>query len=363
MLATQILDPTPTGIAEAARLLREGNLVAIPTETVYGLAGDITNLHAISQIFASKERPTFDPLIVHISLNQKGSFLTYLEEDLQLVNLSDFSASTRQKIDHLLHCFWPGPLTIVLPKTSRVADLVTSGLGDVALRIPKHPITQAVLQASQTPLAAPSANRFGRISPTSAQAVLAELAGRIPCILDGGSCQVGLESTVIRIDLQGIPWLLRPGGLASEQIAAVWGEPLHLPNSEASQGSPGRLTSHYAPQKPLLLLPKPLAHFTENDWQIWREKLDPYPHLGVLRFVQPGDAVLDLADPWRKPVTVSLLSGVEDLPAAARGLFASLRTLDESPAHIIVSEPSPSMNGLGHAIADRLQRAAVKRMI
>ncbi|MCJ2544245.1 L-threonylcarbamoyladenylate synthase, partial [Thermostichus vulcanus] len=266
---TEILSPSPEHLALAAEALRQGQLVAMPTETVYGLAGHGLDGAAVAQIFAVKERPHFNPLILHLA---PGIPLETLQG--WLLDLSEFTPTAWERLGSLVNTFWPGPLTLVLPKSTGVPDLVSSGLPTVALRVPAHPVAQALLQAVQLPLAAPSANRFGRISPTSAQAVYAELSGRIPYILDGGNCSVGLESTVLKLSPEGIPMLLRPGGIPVETLEAHLGVriPLAADSAKAAvhfqaRESPGQLRSHYAPNKPLLLLPARVSQLQPADWQ------------------------------------------------------------------------------------------------
>lgn len=382
-LTTRILLPTPEALAEATRLLRMGHLVAMPTETVYGLAGHAWDPVALTRIFAAKERPYFDPLIVHVAAGGgcKGSnpdssegpsldWLTYLERDLGLVNLARYSPQMLLALKDLLQTFWPGPLTCVLPKTRALPDLVTSGLETVAIRVPADPVAQALLQSARMPLAAPSANRFGRISPTTAQAVYQELQGRIPLILDGGSCRVGIESTVLKpVEASAGPAfeLLRPGGIPIEVLQASTRLPILDPKlldpelldperGERPQ-APGQLKSHYAPTKPLILLPCQLTHL---DLQTFSALIQPYTvqltqGLGILMF--SGESELPQ---WLKnlgiPVQRAVLS--QDPAEAARALFAQLRDLDQGSAGVLVSEPCPVTTSLGHAISDRLQRAA-----
>lgn len=192
----ELLQPTAENLARAGEALRRGELVGMPTETVYGLAGNALDAEAVARIFAVKERPTFDPLIVHVAPELRG--LDAFGE-AELVDVAALDGDARTHIEALISRFWPGPLTLVLPRGARVPDLVTSGLATVAVRMPRHPVAQALIRAAQRPLAAPSANRFGRISPTSAADVQAELGDRIGLILDGGSSEVGVESTVLAI--------------------------------------------------------------------------------------------------------------------------------------------------------------------
>lgn len=361
---TQILSPTPATLQHLADHLRSGGLVAIPTETVYGLAGHALDPQPITQIFAVKERPTFDPLITHVAQPDVGyPYLEYLERDLGLVDLSGFEGSQRQSLADLLQTWWPGPLTVVLPRTSRVPDLVSSGLPTVALRMPRHPIAQQVLDRAQIPLAAPSANRFGRISPTSAQAVLSELEGRIPYILDGGECEIGLESTVILVDPREGITLLRPGGISLEQICQSTSMLTRVARStKGLPTSPGQLPSHYAPGKPFLMLPSRLADLTGPDLKAMLTEQKDYGKLGVLLFSSQSEPIVaSLQDYLGVQIEVEILSSSGDLEEAARTLFAKLRRLDCSDADVLLTEPCPVLTGLGHAIQDRLHRATANR--
>ena len=236
-------------VAEAVRLLAGGEIVALPTETVYGLAADAFCPEAVARVFAAKERPEFDPLIVHI----------HSQRDLERVAL--IPEDCRETVDQLASAFWPGPLTMVLPKHPDVPDLVTSGLPTVAVRRSAHPVFRAVLKALGQPLAAPSANRFGRISPTSASAVLRELEGRIPLIIDGGACREGLESTIVAIEprpgKKPILRLHRSGPITREQLQTIGKVEKPLSAATGKPVTPGQLASHYAPRTPLQLLERP----------------------------------------------------------------------------------------------------------
>jgi L-threonylcarbamoyladenylate synthase len=310
----QTTRPTPAdaaGIAEAARLLAQGALVAFPTETVYGLGADASNGEAVAAIFAAKGRPRFNPLIVHVAdiaaARRQGAFTTLAEK--------------------LAARFWPGPLTLVLPRRTdaTVSLLVSAGLDSVALRVPSHRIAQALLAAVDRPLAAPSANASGRITATSAAHVAAELGGKVGMILDGGATPLGLESTVIGFDGDRAV-LLRPGAIARDEIEAVTG-PLAAAGGKIQ--SPGQLESHYAPEARL--------------------------RLNAAK-VEPGEALLGFGtvdDAWLN------LSPSGDLKEAAANLFAMLRDMDEQVSAIAVS-PIPE-SGLGEAINDRLRRAAAPR--
>lgn len=304
-------------IEDAARSLRAGEVVAFPTETVYGLGGDATSDLAVARIFDAKGRPRFNPLITHVP-------------DLATARtLAVFDARAEQIAER----FWPGPLSLVLPRASRcpVSLLASAGLDTLAIRMPAHPIAHALLRATGRPLAAPSANRSGRVSPTRAADVLAELEGRIAAVLDGGPCQVGIESTVL--DLGGTtPTLLRPGGITREALEAVIGPVATTSVTDAAPRSPGMLESHYAPERPLRL---------------------------VAHDCRPGEALLALG-PGSAPEgfrEIRWLSRSGDLTEAAANLFASLRALDRPDVAGIAVMPIPE-HGLGAAINDRLRRAA-----
>lgn len=306
---------------EAAKeLLELGSLVAIPTETVYGLAGNALSANAVIQIFETKNRPHFDPLIVHVA-----------DTD----SVRQVVSEIPEVAVELMKNFWPGPLTIVLRKSAAVPDIVTSGLETVGVRMPNHPLTLELLRSLHFPLAAPSANPFGYISPTSAQHVAEQLGDRIPFILDGGICSVGVESTII--DCTGSkPVILRLGGTTIEQITYVIGEvDVNTVSSSAPQ-APGMSLSHYAPRKPLYIGNiRELLNSIEGDISILSFK-DEYVGYRTIRLTETGD-----------------------LREAARNLFSAMRELDASDTEAIVAEWVPD-TGLGKAINDRLRRAAAK---
>lgn len=318
---TRHLAADPTGIAEAAALLREGGLLALPTETVYGLAADATSGKAVAGIYAAKERPSFNPLIAH---------------------LPDLATARRQGLFDanalaLAKAFWPGPLTLVVPAAPgcEVSDLARAGLDSVALRVPAHPLAHAVLQAAGRPIAAPSANRSGRVSATSAAHVLADLDGRIDAVLDAGPTEIGIESTIVAC-LDGAPKLLRPGGVPRAAIERVIGGPLVLAGEAGTAPiSPGLLASHYAPAARVRL-----------------EAQAP----------QPGEAWLGFGpDPAGTAQAGALnLSPAGDLAEAAANLFGHLRRLDAAGPAAIAVAAIPE-EGLGEAINDRLRRAAAPR--
>jgi L-threonylcarbamoyladenylate synthase len=311
-----------TAIDEAGRLLRAGALVAFPTETVYGLGADATNGQAVAAIFEAKGRPHFNPLIVHVPDLAAAERFAVLSPGARTLALA----------------FWPGPLTLVLPRRpdSGLSDLVSAGLDSVAIRIPAHPIARALLAASERPLAAPSANRSGRVSPTAALHVFEDLGGRPAMILDGGSTEHGLESTVVDATQDGSVVLLRPGAVPREAIEKVLGTPLSSgPESDdVAPTSPGQLASHYAPDAAMRL---------------------------NVREVLAGEALLAFGEPVPTADGPSInLSARGDLIEAAAGLFAALRALDATGAKTIAVMPIPDQ-GLGEAINDRLRRAAAPR--
>ncbi|ETX15966.1 translation factor Sua5 [Roseivivax halodurans JCM 10272] len=312
-ITTERLPADPTGFARAAELWRAGACVAFPTETVYGLGADATSDDAVTGIYTAKDRPRFNPLIVH---------LPDLDAVKALVEWSD-------EADRIASVFWPGPLTLVLPlkEGAGVSKLVTAGLDTLAVRMPAHPVARALLTEVGRPIAAPSANRSGRISPTTADHVAASLDGRIAAIVEGGASEVGLESTIL--GLAGDPTLLRPGGLPVEALEEALGGPLIRRAANAAISAPGQTASHYAPE----------AHMRLNATD-WRE----------------GEARLGFG-----PVECDLnLSASGDLREAAAMLFAHLHALDARGAGTIAVSPIPD-RGLGAAINDRLMRAAAPR--
>lgn len=304
----------------AVAAIRAGGLVGMPTETVYGLAADALNPAAVLKIFSAKGRPRFDPLIVHIPDPDWAWQI----------------AVATPRAQKLAAACWPGPLTLVLKRQAMVPDVVTSGLDTVGIRCPDHPLARELLRICGTPLAAPSANVFGRISPTTAEHVREQLGDLVDVVLDGGPCSVGIESTVLLVDPH--PLILRPGGLTRERIEAILGEPVAIAGRTERAGhlprqAPGMLASHYAPRKPLTIR-APMAAWPTD------------PNVGVLAFRQAPDLP-----------HVEVLSQAGDLSEAATRLFACLRRLDASPATSLVAELLPE-EGLGEGINDRLRRAA-----
>ena len=318
-MKTQILPADAT--AEAVEALTAGAAIALPTETVYGLAADALRVAAALKIFEAKERPRFDPLIVHVP-----------DQDW-FERLTAIPAASRELVDALISNFWPGPLTLVLPRQPAVPDIVTAGLETVAVRMSAHPVFDRIIQAFGRPLAAPSANRFGRISPTTALHVLAELDGRIPLIIDGGDTTHGLESTIVAVRDGGME-ILRPGPITAEELAP-FGE-VRLARARERPEAPGQLPSHYAPRTRLILTAE-LASFI--------------PPLGA----RVGGLTLR-ASRAQGFAELRALSATGDLRDAAANLFRHLRELDQAGLDLIVAEEI-SEAGLGAAIMDRLRRA------
>lgn len=307
-------------IRAAAVRLRGGGVVAFPTETVYGLGANIFDPRAIARIFEIKGRPRFDPLIVHVvDADAARSLVEFWPE----------------KAAMLAERFWPGPLTIVLRKLPCVPDLVTAGLPTVALRCPRHPVAWRLLRETGVPMAAPSANRFGGVSPTTADAVVEQLGDAPDALLDGGPCPVGIESTIVALE-EGEGVLLRPGGASVEEIEAVIGPLRHVPATDRHPRSPGRLPRHYAPRTPLRLfdvMPR------------------PNPRAGLLAF--------RMAPPPGTFAAVEVLSPSGDLREAAARFFEALREMDSRGLEVIYAQTVPE-TGLGVAINDRLRRAAAR---
>ena len=308
-----------TDINRASQLLSSGQLVAIPTETVYGLAGNALDPEAVALIFETKNRPSFDPLIVHVA--DIGTAMKY-------------TASFPGQALKLAEAFWPGPLTLLLPKKDDIPDIVTSGMPDVAVRLPNNSLTLDLLRKLPFPLVAPSANPFGYISPTTAKHVEDQLGDLIPYILDGGPCTIGLESTIIGFP-DGIPTIYRLGGLSVDHISEVIGEVKVMPHSASNPRAPGMLKSHYAPRKPFRL-GKP------------DQQTDP-ERTGYLVFTDIPEYAL--------PENVRVLAPDGNLHTAAKNLFGMMRELDMLDVDVICAEKVPE-TGLGKAINDRLKRAA-----
>jgi L-threonylcarbamoyladenylate synthase len=323
---TRLVRADDAAIADVVRQLAAGGLVAFPTETVYGLGADATNGEAVARLYQAKGRPRFNPLISHV------------------VDIAAARALARfpTEATRLAEAFWPGPLTLVLPRARGcpVADLATAGLDSIAVRVPDHPVAQKILARFRRPVVAPSANRSGHVSPTTAQHVLADLSGRIDLVVDGGATPVGVESTIVAC--LDVPMLLRPGGVAREAIERALGSKLADPPADIAASddaplAPGMLASHYAPRTPL--------------------RLDA-------QRVEPGEALLafgpTLAAGAERAVKVLNLSEHGDPIEAAAKLFSHLRALDAAGAKAIAAMPVPHQ-GLGEAINDRLARAARPR--
>lgn len=310
-------------VSTARQLLLQGKLVAIPTETVYGLAGNALEPDVVASIFEVKGRPRFDPLIVHVASWEKA--LTYIQDVPHTAGI-------------LARNFWPGPLTLLLPRRPVIPDLVTSGLDRVGLRCPDHPLTRELLEQLPFPLAAPSANPFGYVSPTTAEHVQLRLGRRIPYILDGGPCRVGIESTIVGWEGEQTV-VYRLGGVSVEQLESVTGPAVVRTHSSSQPQAPGQLQSHYAPAKAFYLgnIESLLSRLKLRNPGILCFKEAPYPHPNCL-----------------------VLSPSGDLHEAARNLFGMLRELDHRDVDGVVAEEVPN-HGLGRAINDRLRRAAATR--
>ena len=336
---------TRAAVNDAVLLLQNGDVVALPTETVYGLAADATDARAVAKIFEAKERPAFDPLIVHIP-HQRF-----------LATIATIPPGVEPHLLKLTEAFWPGPLTFILPKTDAIPDIVTAGLPTVAVRMSAHPIFKKVVRALDKPIAAPSANRFGRISPTAANAVHEELNSRIPLIVDGGACARGIESTIIRVEDTGKPkpnlHLLRTGPITAEDLKK-FGRVIRERHNEAVEANapeaPGMLASHYAPGRPLRLLESPEDFLPEEGRRY-----------GLLSYRgKKKDGYLGLTD-WVQTAVLSPGSG--KLPEAGIRFFHLLRELDQKEGiDEIVAEPLPD-RGVGAAIMERLRKASAERSV
>lgn len=340
MIQTLHLDAsTPADLDRAAKLLREGHLVAFATETVYGLGANALSAESVAGIFAAKQRPSWDPLIVHLASAE------------QLSGVTKVSGELAPRIAALTKAFWPGPLTLLLPRRPAIPDAVTAGRELVGVRVPAHPVAQALLAAVGLPIAAPSANLFGHTSPTTAAHVLADLNGTIDAVLDAGPTSIGVESTVL--DPTQTPMVLyRPGAVTAEQLTSVTGVPVEVfvpandARQPASMPSPGVGIRHYAPRARLLLVEGPA------------EALDAALHLFASE--PPGISIgVLLPDGWKlqRAVTVCRWGRWNDAESLAAGLFAGLRALDDLGVSVILC-PLPEPGGLGDAIRDRLEKAA-----
>ena len=336
---TRLLPSDTAGIAEAAAILRAGGLVAFPTETVYGLGAHALNAHAVRGIFEAKSRPADDPLIVHLAD----------PSDLEAVAFP--VAATARLADR----FWPGPLTLVLEKREVVPGEVTAGLKTVAVRVPSHPVAGALLRAAALPIAAPSANLFGRPSPTRATHVLEDLDGRIDAVLDGGPTPVGVESTIVDL-VSNPPRLLRPGGLAAEEIEAVLN--LRLASVSGTQKgprvAPGLMTVHYSPRTPLTVIVGGVVGARERLVCELRASVASGQRIGVLALAED----VPLLPPHLR---VEVVGSSDDPPELAAHLFQAMRVLDAENLDGLYARTlaDPSV-GLGRALADRLRRAAFR---
>jgi len=314
----------PQTIYLAAEIIKKGGIVAFPTETVYGLGADAFNALAVARIFEVKGRPYFDPLIVHVASPD---------------NVEKLVKAIPSNAKKLMERFWPGPLTVVLLKGNNIPDIVTAGLPTVAIRMPNHPMALSLIKGSGCPIAAPSANPFGYLSPTTAEHVREQLGDRVDLILDGGPCPVGVESTIVSF-LEGKSRLLRPGGVPLEEIETIIGRVEASP-IEDKPSAPGMLPRHYAPRTPIVL-----------DWNEKNIELYKNRNIGLLAFQEKENRL--------KISHTEVLSKRGDLREAAANLFSAIRRLDAFKLDLILAEPIPEI-GLGRAIMDRLQRASGTR--
>ncbi len=308
-------------VSHAAEMIKKGGIVAFPTETVYGLGADAFNALAVARIFEVKQRPYFDPLIVHVA--HSGDVDRLVKE-------------IPPDAEKLMKQFWPGPLSIVFTKGNHVPDIVTAGLSTVAVRIPDHPVALSFIKESQCPIAAPSANPFGYLSPTTAEHVREQLGDQVDFILNGGPCSVGLESTIVSFSEEKAR-LLRPGGVPLEEIELIIGRVEFNP-SDDRPSAPGMLPKHYAPRTPIVI------DSNEQNIAFYDNK-----NVGLLAFQQERSHL--------KFIHVEVLSKKGDLREAAANLFAAIRRLDALNLDLILAEPVPEI-GLGRAIMDRLLRAS-----
>lgn len=346
-MRTETVDTSPASIGRAAECLRRGGLVAFPTETVYGLGVHALNAAAVRRLFEAKGRPAHDPLIVHVSSFDDVADL--LGEDLET---GPYSRARR-----LAAQFWPGPLTLVLPKSDRVPLEVTAGLNTVAIRVPAHPVARALLDAAQIPIAAPSANLFSRPSPTRAEHVLQDLDGRIDMLIDGGATDVGVESTVLDLT-SASPTVLRPGAVTLEMLSELLPD-VRIREIRADGGpvpSPGTMSKHYSPRAPLMLFSGNPQAALDALVQRAREAAAAGRRVGVLVTREDVDAFGDF------PAQLAEIGTAGDLATIAARLYAALRQLDAAGVDIILARDVEADDGLGRAIRDRLHRAASERV-
>jgi L-threonylcarbamoyladenylate synthase len=342
ILRVSSTEPDAASIERATMLLRRGEVVVFPTETVYGLGADAFQPHALERIFAAKGRPYSDPLIVHIA---EESELAAVVEDVPEVALQ------------LALAYWPGPLTLILPANPRIPRLITSGLPTVAVRMPRHPIAQALIRALGSPIAAPSANRFMHVSPTTAQHALADLHGRVPLILDGGPCEVGVESTILDL-CAPVPTILRPGGIGLEALRSILPE-VRPPRKRAvsavethaiAQTAPGQMLVHYAPAVPAFLFDGSIEAIRAAMLAEIQRRQAEGESVGVLL------ADEDIAFFQESGAHMYALGSADAPEQVAARLFAGLRTLEEAGVQVILCRNFPE-HGIGLAIRDRLLKA------
>jgi L-threonylcarbamoyladenylate synthase len=319
----------PQAIYQAAEIIKKGGIVAFPTETVYGLGADAFNGLAVARIFEVKGRPYFDPLIVHVANSD---------------NMEKLVKEIPPSAKKLMERFWPGPLTVVLLKGNNIPDIVTAGLPTVAVRMPNHPMALSLINESRCPIAAPSANPFGYLSPTTAEHVREQLGDQVDLILDGGPCPVGVESTIVSF-LEGKSRLLRPGGVPLEEIQSIIGK-VEVSPTHDRPSAPGMLPRHYAPRTPIIL-----------DWNEKNIEFHKNKNVGLLVFQEEKN---HLKFSHMKFSHMEVLSKKGDMREAAANLFAAIRRLDGLNLDLILAEPIPEI-GLGRAIMDRLRRASGTR--
>jgi L-threonylcarbamoyladenylate synthase len=346
------VSPDAAVIERAAELLRRGELVVFPTETVYGLGADAFQAAALEGIFAAKGRPLSDPLIVHVA------------DDTMLENLT---AALPDKARALARVFWPGPLTLIVPRGERVPHIATAGMETMAVRMPSHPVARALISALGSPVAAPSANRFMHVSPTTAAHVRADLGGRVPLILDGGPCSVGVESTILDLSAE-VPTILRPGGVSLEALRTVLPDvrpPVKRASTseETAQVAPGQLATHYAPIIPLLLFDGSEEAMRAAMLAELHQRLERGERVGVLL----ADADLEifqtrLADAHKSQAFLASLGDAAHPAQVASRLFASLRALEETDVQVILCR-NFAAHDLGLAVRDRLSHAAGGKII
>jgi L-threonylcarbamoyladenylate synthase len=335
--------PDPAVLRAAAEVLRAGGLVAFPTETVYGLGADATNPAAVAQIFAAKGRPSDNPLIVHVA---------------DPAEIGPLVADVPAAAERLMNRFWPGPLTLVLPSRGVVAPNVTAGLDTVAVRMPAHPVSRLLIQLAGVPVAAPSANRSGRPSPTRAAHVLEDLYGRVDIIIDAGETGVGLESTVVDLTCEP-PEILRPGGVTAEEVASVMGPvgfKIHHPDLELGEAprSPGMKYTHYAPRAEVIIVAGPDQEVVQKINDLAYEFAEEGKRVGVMATAENRGAYL-------APVVMEV-GAKEDLAQIATALFGTLRSFDQHQVDVVLAEAVPEV-GIGVAIMNRLRKAAGGRVL